>query len=146
MAERTEGSIEVRATPAEIMDVITDFGAYPEWAQGVRGAEVLKTDSKGRPKEVSMDVGQMGITARYTLTYTYRAKVGGLSWTTKEASGAVKEITGEYMLEPAGESTRVTYRLTMVPALSLGGLMRRQAERTIINAALGGLKKRVESR
>jgi hypothetical protein len=145
MAERTEGSIEIEATPAQIMEVLTDFGAYPRWAQGVKKAKVLQRDIQGRPTEVSMEAGQMGINAGYTLRYKYMAKDGGLSWTTKEASGAVKDLEGEYVLEPAGGLTNVTYRLTMVPAISLGGFMRKQAERTIINAALGGLKKRVEA-
>jgi hypothetical protein len=105
---------------------------------------VLKRDIQGRPTEVSMEAGQMGINASYTLRYKYKAKVGGLSWSTKEASGAVKDLTGEYVLEPTDGFTKVTYRLAMVPAISLGGFMRRQAERTIINAALGGLKKQVE--
>lgn len=144
MAEGTEGNIEIEAAPAEVMKVITDFEAYPRWAQGVKKAEVLKTDSKGRPSEVIMEAGQMGINATYTLEYKYKAGNRGLSWTTKEASGAVKDITGEYVLEPSGEATHVTYRLTMVPAISLGGFMKRQAEKTIINTALGGLKKRVE--
>jgi ribosome-associated toxin RatA of RatAB toxin-antitoxin module len=146
MAEQTEGSIDITATPAQIMEVITDFGAYPRWAQGVRMTKVLKRDISGRPTEVSMEAGQMGITAQYTLSYRYKARDRGLSWASKEASGAVKSIAGEYVLEPAGETTKVTYRLTMEPAIGLGGFMRRQAERTIINAALGGLKKRVESR
>jgi carbon monoxide dehydrogenase subunit G len=144
MAERTEGSIEIEATPAQIMEVLTDFGAYPRWAQGVKKAKVLNRDIQGRATEVSMEAGQMGINASYTLRYKYLPKQGGLSWTSKEASGAVKDLTGEYILEPEGGLTRVTYRLTMVPAISLGGFMKRQAERTIINTALGGLKKRVE--
>jgi carbon monoxide dehydrogenase subunit G len=144
MAERTEGSIEIEATPAQIMEVLTDFGAYPRWAQGVKKAKVLKRDIQGRATEVSMEAGQMGINASYTLRYKYLPKQGGLSWTSKEASGAVKDLTGEYILVPEGGLTRVTYRLAMVPAISLGGFMKRQAERTIINTALGGLKKRVE--
>jgi carbon monoxide dehydrogenase subunit G len=146
MAEQTEGTTEIDASPAEVMDVITDFESYPEWAQGVKKAEVTKKDSKGRASEVFMEVGQMGIGAKYTLTYKYKAKDGGLSWTSKDASGAVKSIQGEYELEPSSGSTRVTYRTTMELAISLPGLMKRQAERTIINTALGGLKKRVESR
>lgn len=145
MAEVTEGSIEIEATPAQIIDVLTDFGAYPRWAQGVKKAKVLNRDIHGRPTEVSMEAGQMGINASYTLRYKYKANDGGLSWTTKEASGAVKDLAGEYVLEPESGRTRVTYRLTMVPAISLGGFMKKQAERTIINAALGGLKKRVEA-
>jgi carbon monoxide dehydrogenase subunit G len=146
MAEQTEGNVEIDATAAEVMEVITDFDAYPSWAQGVKKTEVKKTDSKGRPSEVFMEVGQMGVGAKYTLAYKYRAKDGGLSWTSKDASGAVKSITGEYKLEPSEKGTKVTYRTTMELAISLPGLMKRQAERTIINTALGGLKKRVESR
>jgi carbon monoxide dehydrogenase subunit G len=146
MAEQTEGTTEIAASPAEVLAVITDFAAYPKWAQGVKKAEVRKKDSKGRPSEVSFEAGQMGIGASYTLTYKYKAKDGGVSWKSTKASGAVKSIEGEYLLEASGEGTKVTYRLKMEPAITLGGFMKRQAERTIINTALGGLKKRVENR
>ncbi len=145
MAERTHGSTQIKATPAEIMEVITNFKAYPEWA-GVKSAEVLKKDPKGRPTEVAMKVSQMGFEASYTLAYKYAAKDGGLSWTTKDASGAVKDITGQYALEASGDDTKVTYHLTLELAVPMIGLMKRQAERVIVNTALGGLKKRVESR
>jgi carbon monoxide dehydrogenase subunit G len=145
MAEQTEGTTEIDATLAEVMDVISDYEAYPEWAQGVKKTEVMKTDSQGRPSEVWFEVGQMGVGAKYTLTYKYKAKDGGVSWTSKEASGAVRSIAGEYVLEPGEKGTKVTYRTTMELAISLPGLMKRQAEKTIINTALGGLKKRVES-
>jgi ribosome-associated toxin RatA of RatAB toxin-antitoxin module len=146
MAEQGEGSTEIAASPNEVMAVITDFAAYPKWASGVKKAQVRKKDSKGRPSEVFFEAGQMGIGATYTLVYRYKAKDGGLSWKSTKASGAVKSIEGEYVLEPSGKGTKVTYRLKLEPAISLGGFMKRQAERTIINTALGGLKKRVESR
>jgi carbon monoxide dehydrogenase subunit G len=144
MAEQTEGSIEVSATAEEVMEVLTDFGAYPKWADGIRKAEVKKNDAKGRPSQVDFEVSQMGIGAKYTLAYRYRAKFGGLSWTTKAASGAVKDIKGEYALRPSGAGTTVTYRTTIEPAIPMMGFVKRQAERTIINTALVGLKKRVE--
>jgi carbon monoxide dehydrogenase subunit G len=144
MAERTEGSIDIEATPTQIMEVIADFPAYPEWAQGVKDAEVLRSDAHGRGIEVSFHVSSMGVDARYTLAYRYAPRNGGLSWTTKEASGAVRDIEGEYVLEPTGARTRVIYRLAMDPAISLPGFLRRQAERQIVNTALGGLKRRVE--
>jgi ribosome-associated toxin RatA of RatAB toxin-antitoxin module len=145
MAEQTTGSTEIAASPAEVMEVITDFAAYPEWA-GVKTAEVLKRDSKGRPAQVAMTVSQMGFDAGYTLAYTYAAKDGGLSWTTLEASGSVKDIQGEYVLQPSEQRTEVTYNLTLELGISLPGFLRRQAEKTVISTALGGLKKRVESR
>ena len=35
MADQTTSSIVVDATPAEVMAVIADFPAYPEWVQGM---------------------------------------------------------------------------------------------------------------
>ena len=146
MAEQTEGSIEISATAEEVMKVLTDFDAYPEWANGIRKAEVKKRDSKGRPSEVAFEVSQMGIGAKYTLAYGYRARFGGLSWTTKSASGAVRDIKGAYALKPSRVGTMVTYRTTIEPAIPMIGFVKRQAEKTIINTALVGLKKRVEGR
>jgi ribosome-associated toxin RatA of RatAB toxin-antitoxin module len=146
MPDQTQGSIEISATAREVMEVIADFDAYPEWAEGIRKAEVKKKDSKGRPAEVAFEVSQMGIGATYTLVYRYRAKDGGLSWTTRSASGAVKDIRGEYSLESSTTGTKVTYRTTIEPAIPMVGFVKRQAERAIISTALGGLKKRVEGR
>jgi carbon monoxide dehydrogenase subunit G len=145
MADTTEGSTEIDASPAEVLAVITDFDAYPEWA-GVQSAEVRARDGDGRPSEVAMKVSQMGVDAAYTLSYTYAPGDAGVSWTTTEASGAVKDVTGEYALEPVGAGTKVTYRLALELGIPLPGLLKRQAQKQVINTALGGLKKRVEGR
>jgi carbon monoxide dehydrogenase subunit G len=145
MAEQTEGEIEIDAEPADVMAVISDYEAYPQWADGIKKVEVKKKDSQGRPSEVAFEVSQMGVGAKYTLGYRYKANGGGVSWTTKSASGAVKDIKGEYALEASAKGTRVTYRTTIEPAIPLMGFMKRQAEKMIIGTALNGLKKRVES-
>lgn len=146
MAERTDGSIEIAASPAGVMAVIVDFEAYPQWADGVREAAVLKTDGAGRAVLVSMHVVSGFVDTQYTLAYEYAPDNAGLSWATEAASGAVSSLEGEYVLEPLDEGTKVIYRLTMEAAISLPGFLKRTAERTIVNTALGGLKKRVESR
>jgi len=145
VAERTEGTTDIKAKPAGVMAAITDFDSYPQWA-GVKEATVLKRDSKDRPTEVAMAVSQMGFDARYTLAYKYSAKDTGISWTTKEAEGVVKDIQGEYVLEPTDDGTKVTYRLNLELNISLPGFLRKTAEKTVITTALDGLKKRVESK
>jgi carbon monoxide dehydrogenase subunit G len=145
MAERTEGSTEINASPGDVMEVLKDFESYPEWA-GIKKVEVKKKDSKGTPKEVYMEVSQMGMEAKYTLSYTYAAKDGGMSWTTSEASGALKDLQGEYVLEEDGDGTKVTYKMAIEPAVKIPGFLKRQIEKQVVNTALGGLKKRVESR
>jgi carbon monoxide dehydrogenase subunit G len=141
--DRTEGHTEIAATPAEVLSVVTDFDSYPEWAQ-VKTAEVLKTDGKGRAVEVAFSFSQMGFEGAYTLAYRYAAQDAGISWSTKEASGVIKDIQGEYALKPTDGGTSVTYRLGLELTISLPGFLRKTAEKTIITTALDGLKKRVQ--
>jgi len=143
MAELTTGSTEIAAAPDAVMRVLTDFGAYPEWA-GVKTAEVRATDATGRPSEVEMTISQMGFEAAYTLAYDYAPGDGGFSWTTKEATGVVKDVQGSYVLQPDGQGTNVTYELALELTISLPGFLKRQAEKQVISMALEGLKQRVE--
>jgi carbon monoxide dehydrogenase subunit G len=144
MAERTEGSIEIEATPAEIMAVIGDFASYPEWAEGIRSAEVRATDAQGRATEVAFEFSAMGFSASYTLAYEYAEDGGGVRWTTKDASGAVKDIQGEYVVQALNGDSEVTYRLAVELGVPLPGFMKRRADRAAIRSALEGLKERVE--
>jgi carbon monoxide dehydrogenase subunit G len=144
MAERTEGSIEIQATPEQIMEVIGDFASYPEWAEGIRSAQVQVTDDRGRATEVAFQFSAMGFTASYTLAYDYAEDHGGVRWTTKDASGAVKDVQGEYVLEVVNDDTEVTYRLAVELGVPLPGFMKRRADRAAIKSALEGLKGRVE--
>jgi carbon monoxide dehydrogenase subunit G len=143
MADRAEGSTEIAATPAEILEVIADFDSYPEWA-GVKSAEILEKDADGWPRKVAMSISQMGFDASYTLEYDYYEDYGGLSWTSTETSGALRSVEGEYVLEASGDATKVTYRLAIDLSVPVPGFLKRQGEKQAINTALGGLKKRVE--
>lgn len=141
MAERTEGSIEIEASPEEIMEVIADFESYPDWSD-VESAEILERGGDGRGTRVAYRVAMMGFTAEYTLAYEYSGS--GVSWTTVEASGAVKDVEGGYTLEPGDEATGVTYRLRVELGVPVPGLLRRQGEKRVVKQALEGLKRRVE--
>lgn len=143
MAEETTGTVEIEASPEEVMEVITDFEAYPEWA-GVESAEVLEWDEQERPLAVAFRVSQAGLAASYTLEYRYEPRNGGLSWTTRRADGALREVRGSYELAEADGRTRVAYTLRAELAVPVPGLLRRQGERRVVRMALEGLKRRVE--
>jgi ribosome-associated toxin RatA of RatAB toxin-antitoxin module len=146
VAEMTQGSARIAAPPAAIMAVIADVAAYPEWAEGVRSADVVAVDPEGRPERAAFRVGMAGIEAAYTLAYTYTPDEGGVSWTTESASGAVEDVGGEYRLRVDGSETVVTYALRVEPAIALPGYLKRHVERSIVETALQGLKWRVEGR
>lgn len=145
MAQRTEGSTEIEGTPEEIVAAIADFESYPDWVDGIRSAKVMARDERGRGTEVAFEFSAMGFTASYTLVYEYADQDGGVSWTTKEVAGAVKDIQGEYVLEPLDGDTEVTYRLAVELNVPVPGFLKRRADRTAIRTALEGLKKRVEA-
>lgn len=146
MADRTEGSIVIDAPSTRVMEEILDFESYPQWSGEIKKVEVRARDDAGRATEVYYEVVAAIVTAKYTLTYAYPAEGTGMSWTlTHNAGGAIRGFDGEYVLEDAGEATRVTYRATMDLSIPMMGFMKRQAEKQVIDIALKGLKKRVEA-
>ena len=145
MTEQTEGQVVIEASAAEIMDVLTDFEAYPEWAD-VKTVRVVERGEGGLGTRVAfeVDVPVLG-RANYTLAYRYAPADGGMSWVSTEARGAVSDISGEYLLtEIDDDETKVIYRLAVDLGVLLPGFVRTQGEKRVIQNALEGLKRRVE--
>jgi ribosome-associated toxin RatA of RatAB toxin-antitoxin module len=143
MAEQTASSIVIDASPAQVMAVIVDFEAYPAWAQGMKSAEVVSRDADGRAQTVHFELEATPIKDAYTLAYTY---IGSdtLRWTLAEGR-MLRAMEGSYDLVAADSGTEVTYQLSVDVAIPMIGMLRRKAEKVIIDTALKGLKKRVES-
>lgn len=137
----------IDAAAEEVMEVLLDFEAYPDWSD-IKSTKVLERDSRGRAKEVAFEIKAPVIgDVRYTLRYRYAARNGGLSWTTKESEGGIKDISGEYELEETDDDrTKVTYRMALELSMKVPGFLRKQGERQIVKQALDGLKKRTERR
>lgn len=144
MADQTTSDIVVEAAAGRVMAVIADFDAYPEWATGVKHTEVLAVGSDGRAHQVRFLLDASPIKDEYVLAYDWD---GDQAVTWSLVSGKVlKGMSGAYELAPDGSSTRVTYRLAVEVAIPMIGLLRRKAEKVVIDTALKGLKKRVETR
>ncbi|MFF5972527.1 SRPBCC family protein [Streptomyces sp. NPDC012769] len=145
MAEHTSSSITIEAAPAEVMNVIADFARYPEWTGEVKEAEVLETDEAGRAEKVRLLLDAGAIKDDHTLAYTWTGD-NEVSWTLVK-SQMLRALDGSYRLAPAagGARTEVTYQLTVDVKIPMLGMIKRKAEKVIIDRALAGLKKRVES-
>ncbi|HET7014042.1 MAG TPA: SRPBCC family protein [Streptosporangiaceae bacterium] len=143
MADKTRSTMTIDATKSVIMAVIADFPAYPQWASGVKTAEIVETDSDGRATQVrfSLDAGGI-IKDKYVLGYTWNGQ-DEVRWTLVERGSMISDMTGAYLLEsdPAG-GIRVTYELAVGLAVPMIGIMKRRAEKTIIDTALKGLRSR----
>lgn len=143
MADESTQSIVIDATPEEIVAVIADFDAYPQWANGVKRTEVLESGADGRAAQVRFNIDQGPIKDEYVLAYD--------EWSTKKISWHLvkgqmqKSQEGSYALTPKGGSTEVTYTLSVQLIVPMIGLFRRKAEKMIMDTALKELKRRVEN-
>jgi ribosome-associated toxin RatA of RatAB toxin-antitoxin module len=142
MAEQTTSSIVISAAPADVMAVIADFPTYPQWAQGVKQAEPV--DPGDRPERVHFELDASPIKDSYTLAYDWHGDES-VAWNLVEGR-MLKAMDGAYLLEDRGDgTTEVTYRLQVDISVPMIGMLKRKAEKVIIDTALKGLKKRVES-
>ena len=145
MAEQTSSSITIDAPPADVMAVIADFESYPAWAKGVQRAEVTRAGANGRAHEVFFSLDVSPIKDEYTLAYDWDG-YDEVTWHLVEGK-VLTSMDGAYTLRDLGDgSTEVTYRLALDLSIPLIGMIKRKGEKVIIDTALKGLKKRVESR
>jgi ribosome-associated toxin RatA of RatAB toxin-antitoxin module len=142
VADQASSSITIDAPPDQVLAVIRDVESYPEWTSGVSKAHVDEPGTDG-PAKATFSVNQSGLTDEYTLVYDWKAD--GVSWTLDGPTKIQKSQKGSYQLSPAGSGTKVVYLLTVDLKVPMIGMMRRRIEKMIIDTALNGLKKRVES-
>ncbi|WP_066907052.1 SRPBCC family protein [Millisia brevis] len=144
MAESTTRSIVVAAAAPEVMAVIADFPAYPDWVNAASTVEVLDTLPDGRAHRVRfvLDAGMVKDT--FELEYDWASDGCKVSW--KLVSGGMqKSQDGSYTLVETDAGTEVTYELAVDLTVPMIGMFKRKAEKVITDTALKELKKRVES-
>ena len=144
MAARTTSRIVIAAPRPAVMAVIADFAAYPQWASGVRAAEVVEQED-GRASRVRFTLDAGPVKDTYVLGYDWDGDAA-VRWHLAEAGSVVSAMDGGYLLADTGGDTETTYELSVDIRIPMPGLLKRRAEKTIIDTALKGLKNRVESR
>jgi Polyketide cyclase / dehydrase and lipid transport len=143
MADKTSSTMTIEVPRPVIMAVIADFAAYPQWASGVRCAEVLGAGPQGRAQQVRFTLDAGIIKDTYVLGYTWDADEQ-VRWELAERGSVISEMSGAYLLDQRDGGTRVTYELAVGLAIPMIGMLKRRAEKTIIDTALKGLRSRAE--
>jgi ribosome-associated toxin RatA of RatAB toxin-antitoxin module len=145
MADRTESSIVIAAEPARVMDVIADLRRYPEWSDGVQSVTVLTEYEDGRPADARFVVDAGAIKDTYELEYDWADDSSSVTWHLTTGH-MLKALDGSYDLTANGDgTTTVVYRLAVDVSIPMIGMIKRKAEKVIVDTALKGLKERVES-
>lgn len=142
MADKTAQTIYIDADPEAVMDVIADIGSYPQWVAEYKEAEVLEADADGYPKVARLVLDAAVL--KDTMAYQWPADRKSVTWSLVSSS-LLKALEGAYRLSPKGSGTEVTYELSVDLMIPMIGLLKRKAERRLIDTALKDLKKRVEA-
>jgi hypothetical protein len=140
MAIKESREIVIEASPEEILDVIADFEAMPEWSGPHQSAEVLETGDDGRPSQVKMKVKTAGITDEQVVAYTWSGNQ--VSWTLV-SSAQQKSQDGKYTLVPKGDNTLVKFEVSVDPNVPLPGFVLKRAVKGTMDYATQELRKRV---
>ena len=143
MADQSTQSIVVEASAADVMAVIADFPAYPQWVAAAKKVEVVEPGSDGRARRVHFVLDAGAITDDYVLEYTWDGD-RRVSWELVQ-SQMQKRQEGSYTLrETTPGTTEVTYAITIDLSIPMLGMIKRKGEKVILDTALKELKKRVE--
>jgi ribosome-associated toxin RatA of RatAB toxin-antitoxin module len=146
MADSSMQSIVIDATPTQIAEVICDFPAYPQWIPAMKSTDVLSQYEDGYAAEVRFALDAGVVSDEYTVVYEYAEDLSHIEWKLVKPSKMQKVQNGSYDLVDNGDgTTTVTYTLEVDLTMPVLGMFKRKAEKAIMDAALGGLKKRVET-
>ena len=143
MADESTQSITINATPAAVMMVIADFDAYPQWAASVKSAQITAQGPQGRAERVAFKIDAGVIRDEYELAYVWDGD-RQVSWTLVNGQ-MQKSQRGSYTLNPTSGGTEVTYNLAVDLNIPMLGMLKRKAEKVVMDTALKELKKRVEA-
>ncbi|SFK59851.1 SRPBCC family protein [Geodermatophilus ruber] len=143
MADQSTQSITVAAPPSDVMAVIADFPAYPQWVAATKKVEVLGTGADGRATRVHFVLDAGAVKDDYVLDYTWDGD-RSVSWTLVQGQMQKRQQGSYTLVETAPGTTEVTYAIAIDLSIPMLGMIKRKAEKVILDTALKELKKRVE--
>ena len=142
MADQSTQSIVIDAPASDVMAVIADFPAYPQWVSAAKLVEVVGEGPHGRATQVHFVLDAGAVKDDYVLDYTWDGD-RSVRWTLVRGQ-MQKRQDGSYTLVDTGGRTEVTYTITIDLSIPMLGMIKRKAEKVILDTALKELKKRVE--
>jgi ribosome-associated toxin RatA of RatAB toxin-antitoxin module len=146
MADISTQSIAIAAPLERIAEVVSDFASYPQWVSAVKAVDVVEEYEDGYASQVHFVLDAGGLVDEYTLRYEYSEDLSRIEWSLVQPSKMQRSQHGSYDLVANGDgTTTVTYTLAVELAMPMLGMLKRKAEKKIMDTALKELKRRVET-
>jgi ribosome-associated toxin RatA of RatAB toxin-antitoxin module len=132
------------ASTEDVVAVLLDFDAYPQWQSGVLDCTVVERDDAGRGTLVDMVVDAKVRTIRYRVRYSYDLDAAKMAF--DYVSGDLRQCSGRYRFTSRDGGTEVAFAVDVEPAFFLPGPVKRMLRDQAMRNALRDLTRRVSSR
>ena len=142
MATSDSKEVVIEASLDEILAVLHDVEAMPEWNSDQESAEIVDTTDDGDPHQVKMRIKAGGMADDMVVVYTFSDNVVSSSLV---SSKRLKKQDSKYTLTPEGDKTRVKFDLTVDPSIPIPGFILKKALKGAMDDNTNGLRKRVLS-
>ena len=137
---RVERSIDIKASPAQVLNVITDFEHYPKFVPNMQGAEILEIAGPRQRVRFTLNLIKR---IRYTLDLTTIDDTG-LDWTLVD--GPFKHNDGQWRLDDLGDgTTRASYSIDAELKGFLPRVIEKQLVAQSLPATLGAFRDEAEA-
>lgn len=134
--------LSIDASMDELLDVVRDIAAQPDWWPGMRSSEVLEHDEQGRVVRARL-VNDVKV-ARDEFVLRYRHSETAVEWELEGTSLAQRSQTGSWTFTPDAHRTRATLSLRVETSLPLPGFVQRRVLTATATDAIRALKEHVE--
>src|SRR3982751_6956056 len=121
MADQSTQSIVVAAPAAEVMAVIADFPAYPQWVSAAKQVDVLENGDDGRARRVHFVLDAGAVKDDYVLDYTWEGD-RRVTWTLVQGQ-LQKRQDGSYTLVETDGATEGTYSIAIDLSIPMLGMI-----------------------
>ncbi len=140
-AARAERTQTCDASAEACFDARADIAASPDWLSAVTGVDVRERDAEGRAAVVEFRTDAKLREVRYTLRYHFDRP---RRISSDYLGGDAKRVENEFLLEPDGAGTRVTYRIDVDAGGPLvPGRIKQSLAEQAVRSTLAALKRRL---
>ncbi len=145
MSDLSSSTISIDAPLSAVSEALFALEKYPEWSSSIKSVEAVARDEQGRITKVKMSIDAGMMKDRVILDYDWSGAPARLSFSLDDAD-LLTSMDGSYsIMSIDGDTTEVTYELTVSLSMKIPAMMREKAEKATIEASLAQLKAALEA-
>jgi ribosome-associated toxin RatA of RatAB toxin-antitoxin module len=135
-------TVEVSAPAEQIMSIVADFEAYPEWNEEIKGCWILARYDDGRPSQLRLDTSVQGMDGTY-IQAVYYPDANQIQ-TVMQQGDLFSKQEQVFAVVEMGATTLLTVDLDVEVSMPVPAMMVKKVVNDALDHLAGNLKTRAE--